>query len=303
MILRTAAASVALLMLAACPKHNEGATDGGAPMDASVQAPAATIYPLDAGPPDPLATKLCHALQDVPASRHAECCGDAKSFVFVTQCEVLLSAALHAKAVMLAPADVDTCATAIDQQTVGCDWVSRNAPSPPKECLGIVHGTSTAGARCRSTLECADGGRCVGVGPNRVGTCGATPKDDDKCGGTVDSLATYVRDITVDTAHPECTGYCKRSKCAPATALGEACTFNEQCGAHKFCAAGKCRTDPSKIGEACVGAVCEPGAACIDMKCSPLRTAGATCTKDEECVGGCIAPNAGSKGTCGKKCN
>jgi hypothetical protein len=293
-------ASCVVLMVASC-KRAEGTSEAGA-LDAARVAPVATIYSLDAGTPDPLATKLCHALQDVPASRHAECCGDGKGFVFVAQCEGQLSAALHASVVSLAASDVDACAAAIDKETTGCDWVSTLAPPPPKECEGIVHGRSPAGARCRSSLECANGGRCVGAGPNRVGTCGETPKDGETCGGTVDSLATYVRDITVDDEHPECTGYCKRSKCAPATPLGEPCTFNGQCGSHKYCAHGQCATAPSKIGEACLGAVCEPSAVCIDKKSAPLQVVGSACTKDEECVGGCIVADAGLKGTCGKKC-
>lgn len=72
----------------------------------------------------------------------------------------MLTGALRFRAVSLDVADVNRCIAAMGRDYEGCDWVGPYPPDTPNECLGIVHGTLTRGARCRSSLECVNGLRC-----------------------------------------------------------------------------------------------------------------------------------------------
>ena len=311
-----------LLSLATgCPKEEPKATvDAAAPDSAMASAvdsggeggpelseadtDVRPVYPIDPkAPADPLAARFCTALHETPETKRAACCAQKVGIVFTGECTRTLSAAIAAKALSIAAADVDKCAAAVEKVYGGCDWPGPFPPELPGECEGILKGALPVGTRCRSSLECAGKLRCFGVGPTSTGRCGDAHADAGKCGGTVDTLAAYTRQNDVDTTHPECTGYCNRSKCASFVAEGGTCTTGFQCGEGKLCITGKCKTAaPAKLGEPCPGASCEKGAQCIENKCIAKKAAGATCTMDFECVGGCLKPDAGNKGVCGKKC-
>src|SRR6185437_7663194 len=64
------------------------------------------LYPIDAGPPDPLAQRFCDAVYAVPAQRAAVCCGAAGdagaaprtpgvAAGFAGQCVRMLTTAMH----------------------------------------------------------------------------------------------------------------------------------------------------------------------------------------------------------------
>jgi hypothetical protein len=289
-----------------------GAGDGG-PDEDEVRP----VYPIEGVETHPLAAKLCEALHDLPEKRRSACCGEPPGLVVTKECERMLSAAIRARAVELAAADVDRCAEAIGRAYEGCDWVGPFPPDLPAECLSIVKGTLPEKARCRSSLECAGTMRCFGVGPTTAGKCGPARPDGAACGGGADALATFVRQNDVDTTHPECAGYCNRFKCASRGAEGAACAQTRECGAGLQCIGQKCAPRaPSKLGEACPGGVCEKGAQCVggtslgggsttDRTCVARKPAGAACTNDFDCVGGCIRPDGGApskRGRCGMKC-
>ena len=244
------------------------------------------MYPLDAAAPDPIAERLCTALQEMPVKRQAACCSAAPGVLATSECVRMLSAALHFGAVTLPPADVDTCVAAMDRVFTGCDWVGPNTPQPPAECQGIIRGTLDDGARCRSSLECKDGLRCQGVGPTDAGKCAAPRDDGSGCGASVDALATYARQNRYEAQHPECKGFCERHRCTPAFAVSAACRIDVQCGAGHACAGGKCASAP---GDA--------------VARGPVRKpAGEACTTDAECTGGCLRDGGAGHGTCGMKC-
>ena len=281
--------------------------DGGAEGGVELSEPdpdVRPVYPTDPkAPADPVAARLCTALHDTPEMKRALCCAQKAGIVFTSECTRTLSASIAAKALTLAASDVDRCSAAIERAYDGCEWPGPFPPDMPGECQGILKGTLTAGARCRSSLECAGRLRCFGAGPTSSGRCGDAHSDAGRCGGTVDTLATYTRQNDIDTAHPECLGYCNRSKCSSFVTEGGSCTNGFQCGEGKLCVNGKCKTAaPGKLGEQCPGAACEKGAQCLENRCVAKRPAGAACTMDFECVGGCLKNNAGSKGICGKKC-
>ena len=308
-------------LVAGCPKPNPGeATDSGTvavTLDAAPAKPEAggvelseadpsvkPVYPIDPkAAPNPLAQRLCAALHDAPEAKRAACCSQTPGTVFTSECTRTLSAAMTAKATTLAPADIDACAAAIDTTYAGCEWPGPFPPELPPACQGLIKGTLTAGTRCRSTLECEGTLRCHGVGPTTTGRCGDPHADGGKCGGAVDSLASYTRQNDVDAKHPECTGYCDRGKCAALLPLGTKCKNGFQCGDGKLCVNDKCAVAAAgKLGDPCPGGACEPGILCIANKCVAKKATGAECKMDFECMGGCIKSDAG-KNTCGKKCD
>jgi hypothetical protein len=296
--LRTAGIAAAMVAALACktpPPDGGDAGSGSSSASGSASAIASSpptsepdkirpVYPLDAGLPEPLAERLCAALQETPVKRRAACCSTAPGVLVTSECVRMLSAAIHFGALTVAPADVDACVAALDRTFTGCDWVGPNAPQPPAECQGLIHGTLADGAKCRSSLECKDGLRCQGVGPTDTGTC-ASPRDDGSgCGASVDALATYARQNGYEAQHPECKGFCDRHRCAPAAALGAACRIDVQCGPGHACVGGKCAS--------AVGGARPP----------PRKPAGEGCTSDAECTGGCLREGGAGRGTCGMKC-
>jgi peptidoglycan-associated lipoprotein len=146
--------------------------------------------------------------------------------------------------------------------------------------------------------------RCHGLSPTTAGRCGPPATEEQRCGGSADTLATYTRQNDADARHPECKGYCNRTKCAPLVELDGACTIAAACGTGKMCVAGKCaNATPGKVGETCPGGECEKGAICVKGKCAARKAAGEKCETDYECIAGCVKKSeAGTSGVCGKKC-
>jgi hypothetical protein len=261
------------------------------------------VYPVDAGPPDPLVVRLCTALHDLPEQRRAACCAQGVGVVVTGECERMLTAAVGSRAASLDAAEVDRCVAAMTKAYEGCDWVGPFPPETPEQCQGLVHGSLNAGATCRSSLECASGLRCQGVGPTRAGVCGPAREDGQACGTAVDSLAVYTKEqAQLESAHPECTGHCDRLRCAPLVALGGACRTSGQCK-DGGCAAGKCAPHVlGKPGGACPTGECTDGARCVSGQCALRRPEGSACKTDLECRGGCIKGDGGL-GVCGKRCD
>jgi hypothetical protein len=261
------------------------------------------VYPADAGPPNPLAQRFCAALHDMPEQRRATCCSDKPGLVLTSECVRMVSAAIALGAVSLDANDVDGCEKAVQKTYEGCEWPGPFMPDAPDECLGVVKGRLGAGKRCRSSLECEGDMRCQGVSPTTMGRCGPAAADDQRCGGSADALASFTRVYDVDARHPECKGWCNRTKCESFANAGAPCTLAASCGKGNLCVAGKCvAASPGKTGEPCPGGACEKGALCTQGKCVARKAKGARCTTDFECIGGCNKGDAGL-GTCGMKCS
>jgi len=275
------------------PEQNERAEDEVRP-----------VYPTQAGAPSPLAQRLCGALQELPARRRAECCGGSPGSLLTGECVRMLGAALSSGAVKLEAPAVDACVQALEQAHQGCEWIGPQAPPVPSACLGILRGTLASGARCRSSLECAEGQRCHGVGPTDTGVCGPPGAPGQLCALSVDALATYTRQDTLDEAHPECQGHCSKRLCAEPVARGGACVHEGQCAPGLHCAEGKCAEgERAGLGQPCVNGGCQEGARCIQGVCATPKPTGAACERDGECLGGCVRPDGGRAGTCGPRCD
>jgi hypothetical protein len=281
----------------------EAAPAAGSGKSAAGKEEVRSVYPIDAGPPDPLAHKLCSALQDLPEQRRATCCDQGIGVVVTSECERMLTAAVSSKAASLDGSEVDRCVSAMQKAYEGCDWIGPFPPDTPDECQSLIHGSLLAGAACRSSLECVKGLRCQGVGPTRGGVCGPAREDGQACGTAVDTLAVYTKEqAQLESAHPECTGHCDRLRCAPLVPLGGSCRTGGQC-ADAGCAAGKCAPHVlGKPGGACPTGECSEGARCISGKCVVRQLEGGACKTDLECLGGCIKSDGGA-GVCGKRCS
>ncbi|MCL2451169.1 MAG: hypothetical protein FWD17_19665 [Polyangiaceae bacterium] len=216
---RALVALSAALAVACGRRHEPPATNPPQkpPADASAAAgdddAVHSVYPAERAVPDPLVVRLCTALQETPLARLAECRQAPPGVRVTSECIRTLDAALHSGAVTLDRTEVDRCVEATDAVLQGCGWAAAGAPQPPSACEGLVHGTRTAGARCRSSLECTDGLRCHGVGPTSTGQCGPPHDEGGACGGSVDVLATYVRQNAYETKHRECLGRCSGRRC------------------------------------------------------------------------------------------
>jgi hypothetical protein len=261
------------------------------------------VYPTDAGPPDPLAARFCDAVVVLGERRRGECC-TAQSGVaeaLAVQCVRTLTFALGQKAVSLAPADVDRCVEAMTRSTTGCDWVTTYPVALPPECDGVVKGALQEKAPCRSSLECVDGLRCLGLSTIDPGVCGPPKGAHEACNLAVDMLATFARQDHMERTHPECVGYCNRGHCDDVVAEGGACTHDRACRPG-WCSGGKCTRAPlPSAGEACINA-CAPGARCVKGKCAAPKAAGADCELDAECRGACVRGDGGTAGTCTQNC-
>jgi hypothetical protein len=301
---------LALTLVSGC-KCGQGraVADAGSTVSPEAQAEARaedevrSVYPTQAGAAAPLAQRLCAALHEVPAQRRAECCGGAPLLLVAGECVRTLSAALASKAVKLEPSAVDACAQAMEQAHAGCEWVGPEAPPVPAACLGLLEGTLASGARCRSSLECAAGLRCHGVGPTDTGVCSAPAEAGQPCAYSVDALATYTRQVTLEARHPECAGHCFKRRCMANVAAGGACVLTEQCGPGQHCAGSQCAEGAvAQLGQPCVNGGCGEGARCFQGLCATPKPTGASCERDAECLGGCVKPDGGRQGTCGPRC-
>ena len=240
----------------------------------------------------------------LPARRAGECCGAASRIgaTFADQCVRVLSYAMGANAVKVAPASVDACAEAMAKATSGCDWVTltNRVPLPPA-CDGILEGQLHEKAQCRSSLECAAGLRCLGLSAIDLGVCGPPRPTRGECNLAIDTLASFTRQDHYGRAHPECEGYCAGKRCQAALPEGGACKADAACGKLR-CEAGKCTSAPLPgAGEAC-SAECAYGLRCIGGKCAAPRGEGEACKGDVECRGRCVPGDGGAGGTCAKTC-
>jgi hypothetical protein len=285
--------------LASSPVAKEAA-EGAAPRDAT-----GTIYPRDT-PPHPRATRLCQVLHGVPARRKAECCGGEPSTFFESTCARVVAASLHAKTVEFDDADVDACASAMNDAVSGCGWVTPSAAPAPDICQRLLHGTLEQGSVCRSSLECRGNLHCEGVSATKTGTCTAPGAEGAGCGTHVDVLATYALDRALATTHPFCAEFCSLTghRCERAPKVGAPCVASVNCAPSQSCVAGHCSAAPrARRGESCAAAPCAGDLRCVDKVCAPRASAGDACSSDWDCsVGGCVR-GAGGNGVCGAKCS
>ena len=292
-----------------CGQGGRDSPDAGTAVAVAEKTPRAEdevrpVYPTQAGAPSPLARRFCEALHELPARRRAECCRTPPGLLLTSECVRMLSVALTTNTVKLEASAVEACSQALEQTHQGCDWVGPEALPPPAACLGILQGTLSTGARCRSSLECAEGLRCHGVGPTDTGVCGPPASTEQFCALSVDALATYTRQDTLDQQHPECQGHCDKRQCADNLTVGGKCVFEAQCGPGNHCSAGTCaQGELARLGDPCASGGCEPGARCIQGVCVAPKPAGAACERDVECLGGCVPSDGGPKGRCGPRCD
>ncbi|WP_437276989.1 hypothetical protein WME90_37950 [Sorangium sp. So ce375] len=327
---RLRAAALILHLCAACARRaspEEGATAAPSPEAGAIATPSpeagasaaslpawpadsvagdeiAPVYGKAEGAPEPLAARLCEALHALPARRKTACCGGAAGFHAAAECARALSLAVRTRAVTLSNDDVGRCVEAMERSVDGCDWVSPLAAPVPPACEGIVRGALGEGARCRSSLECADGLRCDGAGPTDAGTCRA-PRAAGPCGLSVDVLAAVTRQTRYDEAHPECRGHCAGRACADDVPLGGRCEADAACGRGRRCVDARCSEAAlPPAGAACLGGHCAPGARCVDGRCAAPKAEGEACARDGECRAACVrGGRAGaSSGVCGMRC-
>jgi hypothetical protein len=278
-------------------------TSSAEPVASAKGDDAKPVYPLDVGAPDPVARRLCDAVQTQPAVRKAACCETTPVDGLNGECVRMLTAAMHDGSVTVEAADVDRCAEASKAAYDGCDWVTPILPSAPTACTGVVHGHLEDGKRCRSSLECVPGLYCRGLGPTDAGVCAKPAAAGSPCSLSVDALAAAVRASDDGDAHPECSGACVAKRCADRRKRGETCTASPQCAPGDHCANGTCVAGAyAKLGETCDDA-CEPGASCLSFKCAKLKAAGETCESPFECQAACVRPSDSQPGTCGMKCS
>jgi hypothetical protein len=255
-------------------------------------------------PPESLSTRFCDALQTLPETRKAQCCGTSPTGGVANECARELNRSLRDHAITLDPADVERCAAESSRALDGCDWVTPYLPRTAASCRGILHGRLEAGARCRSSLECRDGLACRGNGTTVPGVCAPPGVAGVSCGGAPDTLQTYARQTDDDMRHPECAGFCFRGRCSPFISLGGMCSADQQCAPGSHCASRRCVKGPRPtLGEACEGTTCDGALVCVEGHCSQAKKAGERCTQPFECEATCLSPSSDSPGTCGMKCS
>jgi hypothetical protein len=253
-----------------------------------------------AGPADPLAARLCQALYTLPEERRATCCALRPGVALADACSGALSAALRSKALVLEAAPLEACTQALARAYAGCEWVGAFGPPFPKECQGLFSGRRAAGEPCRSSLECAGRLLCAGAGPTDWGRCSPAGEKGASCSTAVDSLATYTRQ-DLDRLHPQCLGLCRRHRCEAALPSGAVCEASQQCEVGQRCADGRCADGLAGEGQACFGGDCAPGLRCLQGRCFLPLGAGAACSSDLECRGGCLG--AATARRCGMRCD
>lgn len=262
----------------------------------------------DKGPPDARAVRLCRATQGVIVERKTACCEPGKpagATDVERACTSAVSAALKSKNVTIDEAALAACEQAQHKELGGdCAWVRALPPPLPKECTTLLTGTLTAGARCRSSLECAAGLKCHGASLLDAGRCGPSKPARAPCGASVDALAIAVGQPAIDKAHPECAGLCVLGRCADVAKAGAPCKAAAECGDGNRCEDGTCKAGLVALGQKCTGPACADGGRCADGTCRALSTTGGPCRDDFDCArGGCVKATAGAAtGTCGMRC-
>lgn len=263
------------------------------------------VYPRDddALPPEPLAQKYCQTVHTVPIEKQRGCCPDAFAPADLSsECTRTLSYAVRHKAIVIDAPALDACVEAMKQATATCDWVGGPLPMP-SACTTVFRGQLKESDACRSSLECADGARCQGVGAVDQGKCLPPRAKGYPCELGVEVLASNTRQSALAEHHPECTGHCVRRRCEDVPAEGGACKVSFECGPKGRCVANKCTfTALPKAGEACSDGQCAEGARCVAGKCAATLEEGAKCTDDGQCKVHCEVGDAGKEGVCAKKC-
>jgi hypothetical protein len=289
-----------------CSKSDDAKPQANA--DAASIAPfamprAEPVFPMDGGPPEPLAVKFCDAALKHGVDRRQECCKEPSRPSSSGQCIRTLSVALRDKAVTIDPADIDRCVEAVTKQFEGCDWVGPSNTPVPAACRGILKGALAEGASCRSSLECKAGQFCDGLRATRRGVCTAARPPNSRCGGIVDTLVAYTSQ-GLDRSHGECAeGTCLRGACQGFIVAGGACTASMQCGPAHTCVDGKCSDAPlPDTGQPCAGKECRDGLRCIEGKCREPKKTGESCSSDFDCRAACVRPDGGSAGRCQMSC-
>ena len=261
-----------------------------------------TVRPVyeTAGPADPFAARLCQALYARPEEQRAKCCASSPGIALTDPCVGVLSAALRSKALVLESASLEACELALAHAYAGCEWVGAFGPPFPSECQSLFMGRRALGEECRSSLECAGRLLCAGAGPTDLGRCSLPGEKGASCSTAVDPLAAYTRQ-DLDRSHPQCLGLCRQHRCEAALPAGAICEASQQCPLGQRCAGGQCAEGLAPEGQSCSGGDCAMGLRCLQGKCFLPLAAGATCSTDFECRGGCLA-EAGAR-RCGMRCS
>ena len=181
-------------------------------------------------------------------------------------------------------AGIDRCTQETSSELEGCGWVNPTLPPLPHGCDGLVQGTLPAGARCESSVECADGLHCKGMRPLAPGVCSAPSAARTSCEVPADNLSTLLR-TRGDPRHPECQGRCVRGECLPFVEAGGACAASSTCAPGLNCIAGHAKNPlprPVSRVRARPPATWDPTAA--PGRCVALRTP-ASCSQPFECRG------------------
>lgn len=284
---------VVLVALAGC-KDKPSAPAGEPPRVESDVKPAFDGSPRQV---TPAVAALCGALHQMPAERKAACCRGSPAQHFGGECARVLSLALEQGTVELRGADA--CAKDLVALHQGCGWVGPNEPALPESCAGVVAGRIAQGKKCRSSLECVAGLRCLGAGPTAAGTCEKPGSDGMACELSVDVLVSYARQPL--PAHVECAGFCQRHQCEAVLADGGACTLDAQCPAGQRCAGTCVAGARGAAGEECVPGGCASALRCVGGVCAAPKPEGSECSADVDCLGACVAADGGVK-RCGPGC-
>lgn len=205
-----------------------------------------------------LAQRVCSVLQREPAQRRQQCCGGDPERHLASECQSALAPALERGSLSIDAAALEACARASAEQQQGCSWVTPGQPLPPAACQGLTRGRLSAGATCRSALECQSPLHCAGSTPSEPGRCALPGEEGSACATQSDPLAALLFSGDLERAHPSCSGSCslltRRCEAASAAAAqrssgkaasrqtagsGEACQSDFDC-ASGGCSAGRC---------------------------------------------------------------
>ena len=255
---------------------------------------------------DPQAVAYCEAVHGLPESRRAACCQSTMGIVLTDDCVRVLSYSVRSRALVIDERKTAECRQKLEEQLASCDFVGPFPPKLPDACEGALRGTLPAGGSCRSSLECQGTLRCSGVGPTNLGACREPKEDGAPCGLAVDPLAAFTRGERLVQKHPECSGFCgHRHICESVLPRGATCVMHEQCGTDGRCVKGQCVDGGNaKLGEPCGGGDCAQGLRCHQHRCMDPGRAGASCSTDFDCLGGCnrSPDKSDGPGICGAKC-
>jgi hypothetical protein len=125
----------------------------------------------------------------------------------------MLGASVLSGAVSLVESEVDRCLEEWTRRYQGCDFAELPSLPPIAACERVFVGKLGAEATCRSSLECAAGLHCDGVGPMDSGRCRPPSTEGSSCGLSVDPLLAYVQGAA-GADRSECAGNCVNNRCS-----------------------------------------------------------------------------------------